>query len=160
MRWVFKWTNDESNSSWIGLKCFQVSNSCLMDLGSFAAGIVWPQASQACCDIPPSFGKDIPRLNLLSIFLGGDGGGERSWWKKIYSSWLIGWIKCIIISRRVGRLLAVEGAHVHCGRRYWGQFWRLRWLWAIVVIIGLLSVVCDCHRCHDAEKIGRQVKVI
>ena len=33
MRWVFKWINDESNSSWISLKCFQVSNSCLMDLG-------------------------------------------------------------------------------------------------------------------------------
>ena len=33
MRWVFKWINYESNSSWISLKCFQVSNSCLMDLG-------------------------------------------------------------------------------------------------------------------------------
>ena len=30
---MFKWINDESNSSWISLKCFQVSNSCLMDLG-------------------------------------------------------------------------------------------------------------------------------
>ena len=36
---------------------------------SFTAGIVCPQASQTCCDTPPSVGKDIPRLNLLSIFL-------------------------------------------------------------------------------------------
>ena len=43
---------------------------------SFTAGIVCPQASQTCCDSPPSFGKDIPRLNLLFIFLGGDGGEE------------------------------------------------------------------------------------
>ena len=43
---------------------------------SFSAGIVCPQASQTCCDTPPSFGKDIPRLNLLFIFLGGDDGGE------------------------------------------------------------------------------------
>ena len=30
---MFEWINHESNSSWISLKCFQVSNSCLMDLG-------------------------------------------------------------------------------------------------------------------------------
>ena len=29
-----------------------------------------------CCDTPPPFGKDIPRLNLLFCFRGGDGGGE------------------------------------------------------------------------------------
>ena len=51
MRWVFEWINDESSSSWTSLKCFQVSNSCLMDLRCpFSAGIVWPQASQTCCD--------------------------------------------------------------------------------------------------------------
>ena len=43
---------------------------------SFAERIVWPQASQKCCDTPPSFGKDIPRLNLLFCLRGGDGGGE------------------------------------------------------------------------------------
>ena len=29
-----------------------------------------------CCDTPPSFGKDIPRLNFLFRLRGGDGGGE------------------------------------------------------------------------------------
>ena len=29
-----------------------------------------------CCDTPPSFGKDIPRLIFLFCALGGDGGGE------------------------------------------------------------------------------------
>ena len=29
-----------------------------------------------CCDTPPSFGKDIPRLLFLFCALGGDGGGE------------------------------------------------------------------------------------
>ena len=43
---------------------------------SFVEGIVCPQASQTCCDTPPSFGKDIPRLNFLFCFRGGDGGGE------------------------------------------------------------------------------------
>ena len=28
-----------------------------------------------CCDTPPSFGKDIPRLNFLFSFRGGGGGG-------------------------------------------------------------------------------------
>ena len=40
---------------------------------SFAEGIVCPEASQTCCDTPPSFGKDIPRLIFFS-FLGGGGG--------------------------------------------------------------------------------------
>ena len=44
---------------------------------SFTAGIVCPQASQMCCDIPPSFAKDIPRLIFLFCALGGDGGGEE-----------------------------------------------------------------------------------
>ena len=43
---------------------------------SFVEGIVCPQASQTCCDTPPSFGKDIPRLNLLFCLRGDDGGGE------------------------------------------------------------------------------------
>ena len=43
---------------------------------SFVEGIVCPQASQTCCDTPPSFGKDIPRLNFLFCLRGGDGGGE------------------------------------------------------------------------------------
>ena len=43
---------------------------------SFVEGIVCPQASQMCCDTPPSFGKDIPRLNFLFCLGGGDGGGE------------------------------------------------------------------------------------
>ena len=30
---MFEWIKDESNSSWIILNCFQVSNSCLMILG-------------------------------------------------------------------------------------------------------------------------------
>ena len=35
---------------------------------SFLEGIVCPQALQTCCDTPPSFGKDIPRLNFLFAF--------------------------------------------------------------------------------------------
>ena len=41
---------------------------------SFVEGIVCPQASQTCCDTPPTFGKDIPRLNFLFSFRGGGGG--------------------------------------------------------------------------------------
>ena len=41
---------------------------------SFAEGIVWPQASQTCCDIPLFLGKDIPIYNFLFILRGGDGG--------------------------------------------------------------------------------------
>ena len=44
---------------------------------SFVEGIVCPQASQTCCDTPPSCGKDIPRLNFLFCLRRGDGGGER-----------------------------------------------------------------------------------
>ena len=43
---------------------------------SFVEGIICPQASQMCCDTPPSFGKDIPRFNSLFCALGGDSGGE------------------------------------------------------------------------------------
>ena len=43
---------------------------------SFVEGIVCPQASQTCCDTPPSFGKDTPGLNFLFCLRGGDGGGE------------------------------------------------------------------------------------
>ena len=43
---------------------------------SFTDGIVCPQASQMCCDTPPSLGKDIPRLIILFCAPGGDGGGE------------------------------------------------------------------------------------
>ena len=43
---------------------------------SFVEGIVCPQASQTCCDTPPSVGKDIPRLNFLFCLRGGDGCGE------------------------------------------------------------------------------------
>ena len=43
---------------------------------SFVEGIVCPQASQTCCETPPSCGKDIPRLNFLFCLRGGDGGGE------------------------------------------------------------------------------------
>ena len=39
---------------------------------SFVEGIVCPQASQMCCDTPPSFGKDIPS-NFLFCALGGGG---------------------------------------------------------------------------------------
>ena len=31
----------------------------------FSSGSDWPQASQMCCDTPPVFWKDIPRLNFL-----------------------------------------------------------------------------------------------
>ena len=43
---------------------------------SFVEGIVCPQASQMCCNTPPSFGKDIPRLIFLFCLRGGDAGGE------------------------------------------------------------------------------------
>ena len=43
---------------------------------SFVEEIVRPQALQMCWDIPPSFGKDIPRLNFLFCLRGGDGCGE------------------------------------------------------------------------------------
>ena len=42
---------------------------------SFVEEIVCPHASQTCCDTPPSSGKDIPRLNFLFSFRGGDGVG-------------------------------------------------------------------------------------
>ena len=40
---------------------------------SFTDGIVCPQASQMCCNNPPSLGKDIPRLIFLFCALGGGG---------------------------------------------------------------------------------------
>ena len=32
-----------------------------------------------CCDTPPSFGKDIPRLNFLFCLRGGEGLGGRKY---------------------------------------------------------------------------------
>ena len=50
---------------------------------SFVEEIVCPQASQTCCDTPPSFGKDILRHNFLFCLRGGDGDveglGERKY---------------------------------------------------------------------------------
>ena len=69
-------------------------------------------------------------------------------------------MECIIIGRREGRLPAVEGAHVHLGRRYWGQFRRLRLFRGIIVIVGIFGVLCYCHRCQDVKRVGRQVQVI
>ena len=40
---------------------------------SFTAGNVCPQASQLCCETPPSLGKEIPRLSFLFCALGGGG---------------------------------------------------------------------------------------
>ena len=151
MRWVFKWINHKSNSSWKSLKCFQVSNSCLMDLGcplllgSSDSPIFWKGHSQA----QSSF-----------HFPGRWRRRGRSWWKKIYSSGLIAWIKCIIIRRRVRRLPGVDGAYVHKRRRYWGRFWRLRWLQTIIIIV-FISCIVRYHHCRqDIERIGWQVQVV
>ena len=43
---------------------------------SFGSVIVWPQASQTCCDIPTRFGTDIPLLSFLFCLRGGDGGRD------------------------------------------------------------------------------------
>ena len=92
---------------------------------------------------------------------------SRRWWRR-WGTWrkeieppgFVTWVKCIVVSGCIGRLPAVEGAHVHCGRRYWGLFWRLRWFRAIIVIVGIFGVICYCHRCQDVKRIGRQVQVI
>ena len=83
-----------------------------------------------------------------------------TWRKEIDPPGFVTWVKCIVVSGCVGRLSAVEGTHVHWGRRYWGRFWRLRWFRAIIVIVGIFGVVCYCHRCQDVKRIGRQVQVV
>ena len=84
----------------------------------------------------------------------------RTWRKKTDPSGLVTWIESIIVRRCVRRLPAAESAYVHCGRRYWRWFWRLRWLRTIVVIVYISSIVCYRHCRQDNEKIGRQVQVV
>ena len=79
---------------------------------------------------------------------------------KIDSSGLVIWIKGINVSRCVRRLPVVEGAYVQWTHRYWGWFWRLRRLRTIIVIICILSIVCDRHCRQGIERIGRQFQVV
>ena len=83
----------------------------------------------------------------------------RAWRTKNYPSGLITWVESIVVSRRVRRLPAVEGAYVHWRRRYWGLFWRLRWLRTIIVIVCISSFVRYRHCPQDIERIERQVQV-
>ena len=126
---------------------------------SFTEGIVWPQASQTCCDNPPHFGKDIHRLNFLFVFRGGgDGVGLDG--KKIISPGFVIGVKGVVVFRRLRRLPTVKGADVHRGRRCRRRFWRLQWSRARIVIIGNLCMVYHGHCCQDVKWIGRQVQVI
>ena len=160
MRWVFKWINYEFNSSWISLKCFQVSNSCLMDLG---CPLLLGSSDRRFCRRAATLPHLLERTSQAQYsfhFPGRWRRWGRSWWKKIFFSGLIAWMKCIIVSRRVRRLPAVEGAYVHGWRRYWGWFWRLRWLRTIIVIVCISSIV-RYRRCRqDIERIGRQVQIV
>ena len=84
----------------------------------------------------------------------------RAWRKKIYPSGLVTWVESIVVSRRVRRLPAVEGAYVHWRRRYWGWFWRFWWLLTKIFIFCISSIGCYRHCRQDIEKIGWQVQVV
>ena len=50
IHWVFKWIS-EFNSLYVSLKCLSSFELLLDGPGMpFTEGIVWPQASQTCCD--------------------------------------------------------------------------------------------------------------
>ena len=106
----------------------------------------------------PSFWKRHSQAQFCFQLSGWRRG--RSWRQKIYYPGLIIGVKGIIISRRARRLPAIKGAHVLCGRRYRRRFWRLRWLRAIIVIIGILCMIYHGHCCQDVKWIGRQVEVV
>ena len=84
----------------------------------------------------------------------------RSWWKNRISPGFIIGVECAIIRPRVVRLLSVNCADVHRGRRYRWRFWRLRWLWAVVLIIAIFYRVYYRHFCQEVEWIGRQVQIV
>ena len=73
---------------------------------------------------------------------------------------LITWIKSFVISCCIRRLPTAESAYVHQRRRYWGRFWWLRWLRAIVFIVYILCLIGHCHSCQDVKWIGRQVQIV
>ena len=143
---------------------------------SFVEGIVCPQASQMCCDTPPSFGKDIRRLNFLFCALGGGGvtqgldatdgffgtleprstSDERSQYTRRGSSLV--WK--ILYGSGIRCLPASECADIHWGRWYRWQFRGLRWLWAMVVIMGALCLVYHSHSRQDVERIRRQIQIV
>ena len=75
----------------------------------------------------------------------------------IYSPGLITGIEVVDIRRRVRRLSAVKSAHIHRGRWYQWRFWRLRWLWAVIIVMLMMDYR---HRCKDFEWIGWQVQII
>ena len=83
-----------------------------------------------------------------------------TWRKKIYPSGFITRVECIVVSRRVGRLPAVEGTHIYWRRWYGGEVWRLRWLRTIIVITCISSIICYRHRRQDFGRIGRQIQVL
>ena len=125
---------------------------------SFADGIVLPQASQMCCDIPLPCGTDIPRLNFLFSFRGDGGVGVDG--KKIYYPGFIIGKKCFVVCRRLRRLPTVKVADVHRGRLYRRPFWRLRRLRAVVVVSAILCITYHGHCCQDVKWIGPQVEVV
>ena len=84
----------------------------------------------------------------------------RAWRKKICPSGFITWVESIVVSCRVRRLPAVEGAHVHWRRRYWGWFWRLRWLRTKIVTVSISSVVRYRPCRQDFERIARRLQVV
>ena len=138
---------------------FNVSNCCSMELGcpllrgSSDRRLRWRAATL------PFFWKRHSKAQSPLQFSGRWRRG-RSWWQKIYSPWFVIGVKCVVVSCCVRRLPAVEGAYVHWRRRFWGWFWRLRWLRAIIVIICIFSFVCDCHCRQDVECIGWQIQVV
>ena len=102
-------------------------------------GITCPQALQTCCDTPPLFGKDIPVSSFLFILRDsdvGDGLDNRqihldsfSEWKvpsmregPVYESWLVLWIKGIVVRCGVRRFPTVKCTDVR------GWCWDGRWI--------------------------------
>ena len=108
----------------------------------------------------PLFWKGHSQAQSSSRFSGQWQWWRRSWRKKIYSSELVTWVESIVVSRRVRRLPAVEGAYVHWRRRYWGWFWRLQWLRSIIIIVCICSTVRYRNFCQDIQRNGRQIQVV
>ena len=123
---------------------------------SYVEGIVWPQASQMCCDTPPLLERTYPG----SIFFSGRRRRGRSWWQKRYSSGFVVRVECIIIGRRVCRFPTIECADIHGWR--WDGRWirRVWWLGIVSIVVVIACVFYHCHGCQDLKRVGRQVQVI
>ena len=130
-------------------KCFQVSNSCLIDLRCpLLRGSSDCRLRKRAATLPPLW-KAHSQAQSSFHFSGPWRWRCRARRKKLYPSGLVTWVESIVASRHVRRLPAVEGAYVHWRRRSWGWFWRLRWLRTIIVIV----CISPC-RCSASLKVG------